>query len=525
MPFLEEKELERVAVYKENMENGSLSYKLFYPLLNRLANYIPEYVAPNVVSMCSTLCVLQAAFLCFHHMDKSPASVSAVSAVLLFLSWLSDILAELHAKKTANDTVVTTLFANNCNTMSALFLPYVMCAIMGVTNVLSLWYFVQASQLFLMNHHIYGFLYRKNVFRLFTGPGDLILLLVAVIFARAYFGLGIFYTVYVEAFRIVHTVAGDNIVGKLPTWNDEDPEGSMEQVAQAFYVCIMVFTLVRLMTFPKEHASTRNGLLFCLLYRVVPVGMILTFDTEITLIDAMCDGLFFTMVTADLIVAKMGGRELHPWIVVFAMGSVFSLFVILASYLLYIGLVLSLVSTFTRIPLLSVCINVYCDGVYDMCHFGHMRAFENAIKHGTRLIVGVCSDEDVMAYKRAPVMTTEERVRVVERCKHVYKVIQKCPSTRGSLDKEFIKKHRIHIVCCGEEYQNNPNDEWYRVPREMGIIRSLPRTGGVSTSNLIKRIQTRYEEEGEDKPKDLSQYTATLNGSPLKTTAGKKKKV
>ena len=78
MPFLEEKELERVAVYKENMENGSLSYKLFYPLLNRLANYIPEYVAPNVVSMCSTLCVLQAAFLCFHHMDKSPASVSAV---------------------------------------------------------------------------------------------------------------------------------------------------------------------------------------------------------------------------------------------------------------------------------------------------------------------------------------------------------------------------------------------------------------------------------------------------------------
>lgn len=38
-------------------------------------------------------------------------------------------------------------------------------------------------------------------------------------------------------------------------------------------------------------------------------------------------------------------------------------------------------------------------------HAGHIKAFGNALKHGTRLFVGVCSDEDVMAYKRAPVMT------------------------------------------------------------------------------------------------------------------------
>ena len=36
----------------------------------------------------------------------------------------------------------------------------------------------------------------------------------------------------------------------------------------------------------------------------------------------------------------------------------------------------------------------------------------------------------------------------------------------------------------------------------MGILRYVPRTEGVSTSTLIKRIQARYEEDGADQPKD-----------------------
>ena len=40
-----------------------------------------------------------------------------------------------------------------------------------------------------------------------------------------------------------------------------------------------------------------------------------------------------------------------------------------------------------------------------------MAAYRNALKNGTRLFVGVCTDEDVLAYKRAPVMTADERAR------------------------------------------------------------------------------------------------------------------
>ena len=92
-------------------------------------------------------------------------------------------------------------------------------------------------------------------------------------------------------------------------------------------------------------------------------------------------------------------------------------------------------------------------------------------------------------------------IEAVSTCKFVHRTIPGAPCTRGALDAAFIRKHNIHIVCCGEEY-NKPDDLWYKIPRDMGILRYLPRTEGMSTSTLIRRIQQRYAEEGEDRPKD-----------------------
>ena len=179
------------------------------------------------------------------------------------------------------------------------------------------------------------------------------------------------------------------------------------------------------------------------------------------------------------------------------MSSVLGLFCVL----FYVTKVLYEISSYTREPLLSSNINVYCDGVYDLCHQGHMNAYRNALSNGTRLFVGVCSDADVAAYKRAPVMTMDERCAAVACCKFVDKVIPNAPATKGALTLDFIKKHNIHIVCAGEEYDDE-KDEWYRVPRELGILRFTPRTHGISTSTLIKRIQRKFQVEGADKPKD-----------------------
>jgi len=107
--------------------------------------------------------------------------------------------------------------------------------------------------------------------------------------------------------------------------------------------------------------------------------------------------------------------------------------------------------------------------------------------------VGVCGDADCAKYKRPPVMTHDERIQEVGNCKSVTKTIPNAPTF--GLTIEFLRKHRIHVVCFGQEYIDrypDPKDDpYYWVPRQMGIARGMPRTQELSTTDLIKRIENR----------------------------------
>ncbi len=83
-------------------------------------------------------------------------------------------------------------------------------------------------------------------------------------------------------------------------------------------------------------------------------------------------------------------------------------------------------------------------------------------------------------------MTMEERAAVVATCKGVFKVIKNAPCP--GIPEEFLRKHNIHIVCLSTEY-DKADDKYYAVPRRLGITRVLPRTEGISTSDLIKRVK------------------------------------
>lgn len=71
-------------------------------------------------------------------------------------------------------------------------------------------------------------------------------------------------------------------------------------------------------------------------------------------------------------------------------------------------------------------------------------------------------------------------------CRNVHEVIANAPC--NGLTEEFIKKHNIHVVAHSVEY-DKPDDKYYAVPRKMGITRVLPRTEGLSTSELIRRVK------------------------------------
>jgi len=125
---------------------------------------------------------------------------------------------------------------------------------------------------------------------------------------------------------------------------------------------------------------------------------------------------FYSMVISDLIVAKMAGRQLHYYVVLMATTVVVPhlQFLILCFVTFYYIAIFADLMNHMNMPLLQACKNVYCDGIYDLCHVGHKNLFRHALTYGNRLFVGVIGDEDANNYKRPPVMSAAEREAEVE---------------------------------------------------------------------------------------------------------------
>lgn len=139
-------------------------------------------------------------------------------------------------------------------------------------------------------------------------------------------------------------------------------------------------------------------------------------------------------------------------------------------------------------PLMGEGKRVYADITGDMLHRGHIEFFKKAKEFGDVLVIGVLDDETVASYKRMPVMRLEERVAMVEACRYVDEVIAGPPLR---LTAEWIKEHRIDYVVHGDDFDENSLADHYAVPLKMGIMKIVPYTKGVSTTDILSRIENR----------------------------------
>ena len=137
-------------------------------------------------------------------------------------------------------------------------------------------------------------------------------------------------------------------------------------------------------------------------------------------------------------------------------------------------------------------LRVYCCGVFDLCHLGHMILFENIVKSFDKpieLIVGVHSDAETKNYKREPVIKEEFRYQAVAHCKYVDSVV---PEAALVVTAAFIKENNIDVVIIGEEYRGNKDSVWYQGALELGVEKYIQRYEPLSSSDIIERIKQYY---------------------------------
>ena len=127
---------------------------------------------------------------------------------------------------------------------------------------------------------------------------------------------------------------------------------------------------------------------------------------------------------------------------------------------------------------------VYIGGVWDMLHAGHLNALERAKSFGTRLVVGVLTDEAAAAYKPAPVIPHAERRRLVEALAVVNDVVD-----QGDRDPTAtLKAVKIKplFVVHGTDWAEVPGEDWIRSMGGSALF--IPYTQGRSTTQIRQSL-------------------------------------
>jgi choline-phosphate cytidylyltransferase len=137
-------------------------------------------------------------------------------------------------------------------------------------------------------------------------------------------------------------------------------------------------------------------------------------------------------------------------------------------------------------------LRIYCSGVFDLFHIGHMKLFEKIYYYckenfniNFKIIVGIHSDYACESYKRKPIINEKVRYETIKYCKYVDEIIEDAPL---ETTVEFIKNHNIDYVAIGEEYKDNleKNIFFYGGALELNKYFYISRYDLISTSDIIK---------------------------------------
>ncbi|EFA00402.1 ethanolamine-phosphate cytidylyltransferase [Tribolium castaneum] len=131
-------------------------------------------------------------------------------------------------------------------------------------------------------------------------------------------------------------------------------------------------------------------------------------------------------------------------------------------------------------------VKVWCDGCYDLVHFGHANSLRQAKLLGDHLVVGVHSDADITRHKGPPVYTFDERCKLISAIRWVDQVVEGSPYVTSL---KTLDQYECDFCCHGDDITLTADgSDTYKEIKLEGRYREVQRTPGISTTGLVARI-------------------------------------
>lgn len=452
--MLSEIHIKNIENHKYNVIDESISSSLLKPVWIRMQSYIPFCIAPNVITLLGLLSTIVSTYICYKHYDNYPI-FTTLCAIFFTITYINlDAIDGIHARKTKNASAVGELLDHGCDSLSTILLTMMFCKLLNINGNILIWKFVATSSLGFLTYH-YNSYKAPVTFGKYTGPVEIL----------SYFLILTGLNILVPS--LVHIIV-DHLVNLSGTI-------LFGLMCYAFYL-----------TFDKYMNKHHTVMVWLIKSLLLYIGFrYIRLTPTIKLEQIFYDGCAISFVTWEILLNLIAKRDSG----VVTMAILFTYYLsgyvgLLLSSLLVVGYIREITNAL-QMNILTQNINVYCCGVYDLCHYGHKVMFKQALQFGNRLIVGVHNDAEVESYKRTPIMTMNERIREVETSKYVWKVV---PDALLKITDKELDDLNVHIVVCCQDYYND-QDTWYNVPRKRCILKPIPYTPEISTTDLIKRCK------------------------------------
>ncbi|KAM3420729.1 hypothetical protein BST61_g3979 [Cercospora zeina] len=129
---------------------------------------------------------------------------------------------------------------------------------------------------------------------------------------------------------------------------------------------------------------------------------------------------------------------------------------------------------------------LWIDGCFDFFHHGHAGVMLQSRRFGEELLVGLHNDEEILANKGPTVMSLAERTAAVNACRFSTKCIPHAPYVTSI---PWISHYGCKYVTHGDDITSDAGGEdCYRFVKRAGRMKIVPRTPGISTTDLVGRM-------------------------------------
>ncbi|KAL7552395.1 LOW QUALITY PROTEIN: hypothetical protein ACHAWF_015632 [Thalassiosira exigua] len=331
----------------------------------------PNDVAPNVVAAAGLACLVLAWCVQNLYRDAYPTACAGFAVVSVLISFATSGVAGRHTDRLCQRSGLGKLFEHSCDGGSGVFFTALATGCLGAGAMRR-----SAGQLTLFAKHLTAFLRKEGMLYGFWTAS--LALRVAVGLDRL-----------VRLNEVTNSVPPDDKYDVEIKDNVKeiitDPHKLGSEIMQMLYACVYLVALRKTLLLRREHNWTKFRIIFCLTMRLIPAvflrwGYYADTIIGLTAVDVVVDGLFLTLLTSDVTLAKMAGREIHSWVVLMSPAVILGrATIILLITVNYVAIFADL-SAYLNMPLMIVCCNAYCDGVYDLCHIGHTKHYSRT--HG-----------------------------------------------------------------------------------------------------------------------------------------------